>query len=152
MDAALFERAFNVFRSYQRARRVMNSHIFRVAIDPTQASPNIILPTFAAGNNRADFFESCTGSDFSDFIVPLFTRHNYDFANGYSTFKRTDCVSDHWFARDRGKQFIEPHALAAAAGDDDGTQHGAEKKDPTPNDQYPISKSESSHSALSVEG
>jgi len=61
-------------------------------------------------------------------------------------------VSDHRFARDCGKQFIEPHALAAAASDDDGIQHGAEKKGPTPNDQYPISKSESSHSALTVEG
>jgi len=32
-------------------------------------------------------------------------------------------VSDHWFARDYGKQFIEPHALAAATGHENCAEH-----------------------------
>ena len=48
--------------------------------------------------------------------MPFFTRHDYDFAYGSRALERADCVSDHWFARDYGKQFIEPHALAAATG------------------------------------
>jgi hypothetical protein len=32
-------------------------------------------------------------------------------------------MSDHRFPRDYGKQFIEPHALAAAAGYNDGADH-----------------------------
>jgi hypothetical protein len=59
-------------------------------------------------------------------------------------------MSDNRFARDCGKQFIEPHALAASAGYDDGAQHGIEKKRPTSNVQRPTSKSECSHSALGV--
>jgi hypothetical protein len=51
--------------------------------------------------------------------MPLFTPHDYDFAYGSRELKRADCVSDHRFARDDGKQFIEPHALAAAAGYND---------------------------------
>jgi hypothetical protein len=120
MDAALLERAFDLFRSNQRARRVVHGDVFRVAIDAIQSSPNGILSTFAAGDNRADFFEPCTRSDFSDSIMPLFTRHDYDFAYGNRALKRADRVSDHRFAGDWGKQFIEPHALAAAAGYDDG--------------------------------
>jgi hypothetical protein len=84
-------------------------------IDAIQASPDGILPTFASGDNRAHFFESCTGSDFSDFIMPFFTRHDYDFAYGSRAFERADWMSDHWFARDYGKQFVEAHALAGAA-------------------------------------
>jgi hypothetical protein len=48
--------------------------------------------------------------------MPLFTPHDYDFAYGNRALKRAGCVSDHRFARDYGKQFIEPHALAAATG------------------------------------
>jgi hypothetical protein len=55
--------------------------------------------------------------------MPLFTRDYDDFAYGLRAVERADCVSDHWFPRDYGKQFIEAHALAAAAGDDDGTEH-----------------------------
>jgi hypothetical protein len=98
----------------------VHGDIFRVAIDATQASPNGILSTFAAGDNREDFFEPPVSTDFSDFIMPVFTRHDYDFAYGSCVLERADCVSDYWFARDYGKQLIEPHALAAAAGYDDG--------------------------------
>src|SRR5215475_4214505 len=35
-------------------------------------------------------------------------------------------MSDYWFTSDYGKQFIEPHALAAAAGYDDGAKHNVE--------------------------
>ena len=49
-----------------------------------------------------------------------FTRHDYDFVYRSRALERADRVGDHWFARDYGKQFIEPHALAAAAGYDDG--------------------------------
>ena len=83
--------------------------------------------------------------------MPLFTSDEDDFADATSALERTDCVSDHWFAGDHGKQFVESHALAAATGDDDGGQHGAEKKRRTPDVQRPISKSECSHSALGVE-
>src|SRR5262245_17565043 len=116
----MLKRAFDLLRSNQRARRIVHGDIFRVAIDAIQASPNGILPTFTTWDNRADFFESCTGSDFSNFIMPLFTRDDDDFAYGLRALKRADCVSDHRFARDHGKQFIEAHALAAAAGYDDG--------------------------------
>jgi hypothetical protein len=60
MDAALLERAFDLFRSNQRARRVVHCDIFRLVIDAIQASPNGILSTFAAGDNRADFLEPWT--------------------------------------------------------------------------------------------
>ena len=58
----------------------MHGDIFRVAIDAIQASPNGILPTFAAGDNRPDLFEPFVANDFSDFIMPIFTRHDDDFA------------------------------------------------------------------------
>ena len=50
----------------------------------------------------------------------LFTRDKDDFADAIGALERTNCVSDDRLARDYGKQFIEPHALAAAAGYDDG--------------------------------
>ena len=50
----------------------------------------------------------------------LFTRDKDDFADAIGALERTNCVSDHRLARDYGKQFIEPHALAAAAGYNDG--------------------------------
>jgi len=151
VNTALRKRAFDLLRSNQRARRVVHSNIFRVAIDPIQASPNGILSTFTAGNNRPDFFEPFVSTDTFDFIMPFFTPHDDDFAYGLRVLERADCVSDHWFARDCSKQLIEPHALAAATRYDDGAQHSAEKKRPTPNAQRPISKSERSHSALGVE-
>src|SRR5712672_4392148 len=116
MDAALLERAFDLLRSNQRARRVVHGDIFRVVIDAIQASPDGILATFTAGDNRQDFFEPPVSTDFSDFIMPVFRRHDYDFAYGSCVLERADWVSDHWFARDHSKQFVEPHALAAATG------------------------------------
>jgi hypothetical protein len=94
----------------------VHGNIFRVVIDAIQASPNGILPTFAAGDNRQDFFEPPVSTDFSDFIMPVFTRHDYDFAYGSCVLERADYVSDHGFAGDYSKQFIEAHALAAATG------------------------------------
>jgi hypothetical protein len=116
VNAALCKRAFDLLRSNQRARRVVHTDIFRVVANPIQTSPNGILPKFTARENRADFFEPCVGSDFSNLIMPLFTRDEDDFAHAIGVLKRADCVGDHWFVRDYGKQFIEPHALAAAAG------------------------------------
>jgi hypothetical protein len=52
--------------------------------------------------------------------MPLFTRDDDDFVYGLRALERADCMSNHWFAGDYGKQFIESHALAAAAGYDDG--------------------------------
>jgi hypothetical protein len=120
MEAALLERALDLLEGNQGARRVVHSDIFRVAIDAIQASAYRILPAFAAGDNRADFFEACTGSDFFNFIMPFFTRHDYNFAYRVRALECADCVSDNWFARYYGKQFIEAHAVAAAAGYDDG--------------------------------
>ena len=60
MDAALLERAFDLFRSNQRARRIVNGDIFCDVIDATQARPNRILSTFTDRDDRADFFELCT--------------------------------------------------------------------------------------------
>jgi hypothetical protein len=45
-------------------------------INPAQTGTNGILPTFAAGDNRANLFESRTGRDFSNFIMLLVTRHD----------------------------------------------------------------------------
>src|SRR5262245_49112013 len=120
MDAALLKRAFDLLRSNQRARRVVHCDVIGVSIDSIQASPNRILPTFTAGHDRANFFEPCTGRDSSNFIVPLFTRNEDNFVDTISAFERADCVTDNWFARDYSKQFIETHALAAAARYDDG--------------------------------
>jgi hypothetical protein len=116
VNTALLERAFDLLRSNQRARRVVHGNIFRVVIDAIQASPNGILPTFAAGDNRQDFFEPPVSTDFSDFIMPVFTRHDYDFVYGSRALERADWVSDHWFAGNYSKQLVEPHALAAATG------------------------------------
>ena len=102
----------------------MHGDIFRFAIDPIQAGPNGILPAFAARDNRADFFEPHVATDFPDLIMSFFTRYDNNFADGIRALERTDCASDHRFTRDYGKQFVESHALAAAAGDDDGAQHG----------------------------
>jgi hypothetical protein len=98
----------------------MHSDVLCVAIDAIQASPNGILPAFTAGDNSADFFEPCIGSDFSNFIMPLFTRGDDDFGYGLRALERVDGVSDNWFAGNYGKQFIEAHPLTAAAGYDDG--------------------------------
>jgi hypothetical protein len=150
MGAALLERAFDLLRRNQRARRVVHTDVLRTVIDAIQASPNGILPTFPTPDNRADFFEPCTANEFCNFIMLLFTRHNHDFAYRSRALERADCVSDYWFSGNYGKQFIESHALATAAGDDDRAQHGTEKKRPTSNVQRPISQSECSHSALGV--
>ena len=56
--------------------------------------------------------------------MPVFTRHDYDFVYGSRVLERADWVSDHWFARDYGKQLIEPHALAAATGHENCREHG----------------------------
>jgi hypothetical protein len=98
--------------------------MFRVAIDAIEASSNGILPAFTAGDNRADFFEPRTGSDFPNFIMPLFTRDDDDFTYALRTLECANCVSDHRFPRDHGEQFVKAHALAATAGDDDGAEHG----------------------------
>jgi hypothetical protein len=58
-----------------------------------------------------------------DLIVPVFARHEDDFANRSRLIERADCVNDQWFARDTGKQFIESHPLAVAARDDNGAEH-----------------------------
>jgi hypothetical protein len=92
-------------------------------MDTIQPSSNGILPTFTAWDNRADFFEPRTGTNFSNFIMPLLTRHDYNFAYRSRPLERADGVSEDWFVRNYRKQFIEPHALAAAAGYDDRTEH-----------------------------
>jgi hypothetical protein len=51
--------------------------------------------------------------------MPLFTRHNDDFAYRSRALERADCVSDYWFAGNCGKQFIESHSLATPAGYND---------------------------------
>ena len=58
--------------------------------------------------------------------MPLFTRNDDDFAYGVCALKRADCMSNHWFVRNCDEQFIEAHALAVAAGYDDGTEHSVE--------------------------
>jgi hypothetical protein len=120
MNAAALERAFDLLGSNQRTSCIVHGNIFRVATNAIQASPNGILPTFTAADNRPDFVEPGVATDFSDFIMSFFTRHDYDFAYRSRALERADCVSDHRFTCDYGKQFIEPHALAAAAGYDDG--------------------------------
>jgi hypothetical protein len=91
-----------------------------VAIDTIQASPNGILPAFTAGDDRPNFLEPRVATDLSNFMMPFFTRHDYDFGYRSRALERADCMSDHRFTRDYGKQFIETHALAAARGYDDG--------------------------------
>ena len=46
-----------------------------------QASANGILTTFAAGNDRPNFFEILIANDFFDFIMPIFTRNDNDFTD-----------------------------------------------------------------------
>jgi hypothetical protein len=60
--------------------------------------------------------------------MTLVARHDHEFAYGIRAFKGAHRVSDHRFARDYGKQLIKPHTLAAAAGYDDGTEHGEHVK------------------------
>jgi hypothetical protein len=120
VGAALLEHAFDLLRRNQRARCVVHGDIFCVAIYAIQASPNGILPTFPTTDNCADFFEPSTGNNFCDFVMPLFTCHNDDFAYRSRAVERADCVSDYRLTSNYGKQFVEPHALAAAAGYDDG--------------------------------
>src|SRR5262245_21862479 len=123
MGAGLLERAFDLLRRNQRARRVVHTDVLRTAIDAIQASPNGILPTFPTPDNRADFFEPCTGNEFCNFIMPLLTRHDDDFAYRSRALERADCVSDYWLAGNYGKQFIESHALATAAGYENCAEH-----------------------------
>jgi hypothetical protein len=123
MDAALFECALDLLRSNQRPRRVVHGDVSSVTLNAIQSSPNRILPTLPTANNGPDFSKSSGGTDFSDFIMRLFTRHNDDFADRNRALKRADCVSDDGFSRNDRKQFIGPHPLAAAAGYDDGTEH-----------------------------
>jgi hypothetical protein len=59
--------------------------------------------------------------------MPLFARYDYDFTYGFRAFERAYCMSNHWFVRNCDEQFIEAHALAAAAGYDDGTKHSVER-------------------------
>jgi hypothetical protein len=126
VNTALRDREFDLLASNQWARRVVHGDIFRVAIDSIQASANGILPTFAARDNRPDLSESRAGSDFLEFIMPLFARNNDDFAYGLRAFERADCMSNHGFVSNCDEQFIEAHSLAAAAGYDDGTEHNVE--------------------------
>ena len=101
------------------ARRHAQRHIARRdRCDPSQPERNP-ADVHRRGQSRG-FFEPCTGIDFPDFIMPFFTRNDDDVAYGLRALERADCVSDNWFARNYGKQFIEAHPLTAAGGYDDG--------------------------------
>src|SRR5262245_28370376 len=113
MDAALLKRALDLFRRNQRPRRIVHGDIVRVAINLIQPGTNRILPAFAARYDRPHFLEAASASDCSDFFMSFLTRHDYDLAYRTCILERTNCMSDHRFARDYGEQFIEPHALAA---------------------------------------
>src|SRR5215469_7226965 len=119
MDAAQLKRALDLFRSNQWPRRIVHGDIVRVAINLIQTRTNRILPAFAAGHDGPHFFEAGSATDFSDFIMSFLTPYDYDFAYRTCMLERTNCMSDHRFASDYSEQFIEPHALAAAAGYDD---------------------------------
>ena len=52
--------------------------------------------------------------------MPFFPRDDNDFTDGSCAVERAQRMSQHRFAGDYGEQFIESHALAATAGDDEG--------------------------------
>src|SRR4030095_5414041 len=103
MDATLIERALDLFRSNQRARRIVHGDIFRFAINLIQTGTNGILPAFAAGDDRPDFFKAGVATDFSNFIMSFFTRHDYDLAYRRCMLERANCMSDHRLPSDYGK-------------------------------------------------
>ena len=86
--------------------------------------PNAFLPAFTTNDSRAEFLQACVASNSSNFFMSFFTRNDDDFADRTRNVERTHRVSNYRFARDHGKQFVESHALTAAAGDDNGAKHG----------------------------
>ena len=124
MDAALFESAFDLLRRDQRASGVVHGNVFRSPLRAIQACANRILPAFAAGDNRAKFFETGVPVNFLNLIVPIFACHDDNFGDRKRPIECADCVCDDRFARNRGKQFIESHTLTAAGSDENSGKHG----------------------------
>jgi hypothetical protein len=98
----------------------MNSDIPGRSIEAIQTSANRILATFAAHDNRRDFPKVFSVADLSDLFMSIFAGNDNDFVNRTRAFERTERMRNHRFPGDGRKQFVEPHALAAAGRDNDG--------------------------------
>jgi hypothetical protein len=120
MYPALLEDALNLFRGDQRARRIMDSDIFRVGTKAIQTGAHGILTMFATRNNRVDFFEIFIADDLFDFTMSIFASHNDDFINGSGALERQNRMRDRRFPGNCHKQFVKTRAPAATGGDDDG--------------------------------
>jgi hypothetical protein len=52
--------------------------------------------------------------------MSIFARNDDDFVNGTGALERMERMCNHRFPGDGRKQFVEPHALAAAGRNNDG--------------------------------
>ena len=107
-------------RCNKRTRGVMHRDVLRFRAELKQTSRDGILPMLATGDDRSNFPEIFPVRDFSNFGVSIFTRDDYDLANGTSALERSDRMRDNGFAGNFGKKFVETHATAAPRRDDDG--------------------------------
>jgi hypothetical protein len=98
----------------------MHSNVFGAGIEAIETSANRILTTFAARGNRTNFFEASSAADLSDLVMLIFARNDDDFVNGSGALERMERMRNHRFPGHDRKQFVEPHALAAAGRDNDG--------------------------------
>jgi hypothetical protein len=76
------------------------------------------VPLFATRNNGPDFLEAVPDK-FFEFVHSFGARHQNDFVDGRRSLKRVNRVNENRLVTQQSQQFVEPHPLAAARGDDD---------------------------------
>src|SRR5438270_6581286 len=71
-------------------------------------------------DHALELFES---EQHAQFFLNLIARDDHDLLHAFRFRERANRMRNQWFARDRRKELIETNAPAAAAGDEDRTEH-----------------------------
>ena len=123
MHPALLEDRFDLFRSDQRPRCIVDSNVPCRWLEMIQSGADGILTMFATGNDRLNFFEIFIADERFDFSVSIFTCNHNDFVDTAGPLKCADGMEDDRSIGDRRKQFVETHAATVTGGDEDGCKH-----------------------------
>ena len=78
------------------------------------------MSLFSAWNNVADFLKSILPNEFLKFLYPFRARHQNNLPDRCRSLEGVNRVREDRLIAEKRQQFIEPHPLAAARGDDDG--------------------------------
>src|ERR1051325_8361197 len=118
MLATALEHAADFFRSDQRPRRIVDRDEIGICADMVETDANGILPLDTAGHNLSHL---CLCSEqLAQLAQTIAASDQNDLVDTVRALERINGVRDQRLAAKRGKQFVEPHALARTGGDDDG--------------------------------